>query len=241
MSDDGISRVPVGQPTPRLDELDRRLERHRRAVHRPPSGDRLVARDVVLSTWRAATRPVVLDLGCGTGESTSTLATVHADAVVIGIDKSNVRLSRGPLITRASAMPTVEPPRDPAAGGARALVCRSDIEDVLAGAAIEGLRASVTYLLFPNPWPKPGHQRRRFYARPVVRDLFRVAAAVELRTNWRVYAQEAAHVFAVFDADVVLEVIDVRREAALSPFETKYRRSGHVLWRVRAMSKSRPR
>ena len=39
--------------------------------------------------------PIILDSGCGTGGATRLLARQNTDALVIGVDKSSRRLSRG--------------------------------------------------------------------------------------------------------------------------------------------------
>ncbi|GAB0491238.1 hypothetical protein MMPV_002490 [Pyropia vietnamensis] len=71
------------------------------AAARPVAAHTAAAFETAAS-WLAAParagRPLVLDSGCGTGTSTRALAAGrHADAVVIGVDRSHVRLSRNAL------------------------------------------------------------------------------------------------------------------------------------------------
>jgi tRNA (guanine-N7-)-methyltransferase len=166
-------------------------------------------------------RPRVLDSGCGTGASTLQLARAHADAVVIGVDKSARRLQTGQRgIAQASAPDN-------------AVLLRCDLVDFWLLAAAAGWRFAAQYLLYPNPWPKPEHVQRRWGAHPVLPSLLACGGQVELRTNWKTYAEEWALALGV--ARIVATVAacdDVY--APLTPFEAKYRASGHALWRVQA-------
>uniref|UniRef100_UPI002147D8C4 class I SAM-dependent methyltransferase n=1 Tax=Tahibacter caeni TaxID=1453545 RepID=UPI002147D8C4 len=78
-------------PHARLAEL---VQRHLRHPFRRPAGvaSRL-AFDTLAGALAGDPRPRVLDAGCGTGASTVQLARRHADAVVIGVDKSALRLA----------------------------------------------------------------------------------------------------------------------------------------------------
>ena len=213
----GTSRVPQGQTLPRLDVVARRLRRQLAAPSRrpiPPS--RQPACVDIEAWWRAQTRPVVLDLGCGTGASVATLAALHPDDAVLGIDKSWRRLAKGTeLPSHARAM-------------------RGDIDDLLQVARAKSLRAEVAYVLCPNPWPKPGHLPRRLHGRPAFIDLAAVARSIELRTNWSVYAEEFAHALALLGFAVSCGSMGPGDASPLSSFEVKYRSSGHEIWRVRA-------
>lgn len=167
-------------------------------------------------------RPRVLDAGCGTGASTLRLARLYPDAIVIGVDKSAHRLQTGQ--------------RDAAAAGApgNALLLRCDLVDFWLLAAAARWRFAAQYLLYPNPWPKPEHVQRRWGAHPVLPSLLACGGRLELRTNWKIYAEEWSLALALAGREAPLEVYDDAAQPALSPFEAKYRASGHVLWRVTA-------
>jgi len=94
-----------------------------------------------------------------------------------------------------------------------------------------GWRLHRHFLLYPNPWPKPGHLRRRWHAHPVFPDLLQLGGRLELRSNWAVYAEE----FAVAVNHALGTRVQPMRLAGsddLSPFERKYRASGHALYSV---------
>ncbi|AKJ30564.1 tRNA(guanine46-N7-)-methyltransferase [Caldimonas brevitalea] len=165
--------------------------------------------------------PLVLDSACGTGESSAALAARHPEALVIGVDQSAQRLARGQRKLDATAAPR------------NLLLLRADATDLWALMAAHGLRLARHYLLYPNPWPKAEHLQRRWHGHPRLPDLLALGGALELRSNWALYAEEFA--WALRRAGWQAEVEPVPPEGpALTPFELKYRASGHVLWRVRA-------
>ncbi len=167
-------------------------------------------------------RPRVLDAGCGTGASTRQLARRHAGALVIGIDKSAHRLDSG----RRSA------PEVPS----NALLVRCDLVDFWLLAAQRQWRFAAQYLLYPNPWPKPEHVQRRWPGHPVLPSLLACGGQMELRTNWKTYAEEWGVALALAGIASRLVRCDDPDTPALTPFEAKYRASGHDLWRVLADS-----
>ena len=167
-----------------------------------------------------AQSPFILDAGCGTGASTLALAREFPDSLVLGVDKSAARLAAGQrLIDRASA---------PA--NARLLHC--ELVDFWQLGVAAGLRCERQYLLYPNPWPKPEHLMRRWHAHPVFPDILALGGAIELRTNWRVYAEEFAMALDIAGVANVCEAF--MTDAPLTPFERKYQASGHELWRCRS-------
>lgn len=162
--------------------------------------------------------PLILDSGCGTGESTRHLAEAFPDCLVIGVDKSVDRLSRGGNF----GFPCRE---------GNAMWVRAELDTFWRLAVQAGWHLRRHYLLYPNPWPKPGHLQRRWHAHPVFGDLLQLGGRVEMRTNWLVYAKEFA--FAanyVTGSDVSPGA--VHESDPISPFERKYRASGHDLYRV---------
>lgn len=211
---------PQSGPHTRLAELVRRHLQHpfRRLVGVPSQR----AFDTLAAELAGDPRPRVLDAGCGTGASTGQLARRHADAVVIGVDKSALRLATGQRALDAAGAP------------ANARLLRCDLVDFWRLAAAAGWRFAAQYLLYPNPWPKPEHVQRRWPAHPVLPALLACGGALELRTNWKVYAEEWSVALSLAGRSWHIDCLDEQAGDALSPFEAKYRASAHVLWRVRA-------
>lgn len=208
-----------GEVHPRLAEMVRR--HFARPYRRPVS--RIAREQFAALAARVAAdpRPRVLDAGCGTGASTLRLAQQHGEALVIGVDKSAQRLAQGQrALQRAGAPENV-------------CLLRCDLVDFWLLAAAARWRFAVQYLLYPNPWPKFEHVLRRWPAHPVLPALLACGGRLELRTNWKTYADE--WIVALTLANLPWRRICLSGPdsvPALSPFEAKYRASGHPLYHV---------
>ena len=162
--------------------------------------------------------PLVLDSGCGTGVSTRRLAAVHPEALVVGLDQSAHRIGKGIV---ADPLP------------ANALLLRAQAQDIWRLLVQEGVRLRAHYLLYPNPWPKPGHLQRRWHGHEAFCDLLALGGVLELRTNWPTYAEEFALALRIagVQADDPAPFVP---DDPLTPFEAKYHATGHALVRLRA-------
>lgn len=158
---------------------------------------------------------VLLDAGCGTGESTLRLARRHPESLVIGVDKSMIRLKK-----KAHAQPAEK----------NALLVRADLVDWWQLSLAHGVKYRKTYLLYPNPWPKAIHLKRRWHAHPIFPTIVGSTVEVELRTNWQVYADEFCAALGAI-GHTPRRIFSNTLEP-VSPFERKYRASGHKLHRV---------
>ncbi len=166
-----------------------------------------------------AGRPIVLDAGCGTGESTRVLGRQYPEAVVVGVDRSAARLAR----TGADQTPT---------GEGNVLWCRAELESFWRLALAAGWPLHRHFLLYPNPWPKAAHLGRRWHGHPVFPSLLALGGLLDLRSNWRTYVEEfAAATAQLTGIEPVVKRLD-SPAAPLSPFERKYAASGHALWHV---------
>lgn len=220
----GHKASPVSRPVhsaqrgvhPRLAAL---LERHLaeawQAPLHPPSA---AAFEELAAFLGGHTTGLILDSGCGTGASTGRLARRFPDHRVIGIDKSADRLRRG---GHADLPQRVD----------NAVWLRAELATFWRLALQAGWRLDRHYLLYPNPWPKPAQLQRRWHAHPVFPTLLALGGLLEMRCNWAVYAEEFAFaVNRVLGTRVRPAVLDAADE--LSPFERKYRASGHRLYSV---------
>lgn len=199
--------------------LERLLERCRNSTwDRPLHAASCRAFERLRPVVEAERRPLVLDAGCGTGASTRALAVYFPDHLVIGVDKSRDRLGR----IGASEFPWREE---------NAVWLRADLTTFWRLARQAGWALERHYLLYPNPWPKPGHLQRRWHAHPVFPELLGLGGRLELRTNWRIYAEEFAFVLNRFHGRSV-KVTRLSVHRPLTPFERKYRDSGHPLYSV---------
>ncbi len=193
---------------------------------RPISAIGLNQFEQLLETVGRSPRPLILDSGCGTGESTFELARQWPNHWVVGVDKSAARLSAGQR-------------RRNGQGYENAILLRCCLVDFFQLSKKFNLNCARHYLLYPNPWPKPGHLKRRWHAHPAFPDLLSLKGTLELRCNWRIYADEFA--YALECAGARGDVESFTPQTALTPFERKYAASGHLLWRcVAQLTDSNP-
>lgn len=159
---------------------------------------------------------LIFDSFCGTGVSTRQLAQRYPDCLVAGIDKSADRLARH-----------IGPASD------NYLLLRADCYSIWRLAAAARWQLHRHYLLYPNPWPKPGHLQRRVQGNAALRALLQLGGAVELRSNWQVYVEEFG--LALHLAGCRGRVQQISPTTPLTAFEAKYQRSNHSLWQYRAL------
>ena len=210
-----VESIQTG-PHPRLREIVLRhlSERYRRI----PSASGRAAFESIAD--RLSSKPFVLDAGCGTGESTIRLAAQFADRFVLGVDKSEARLTTGKRAMQ----------RDKSPHNIALLQC--ELVDFWQLALQAGLRCERQFVLYPNPWPKPAQVSRRWQGHPILPAIIALGGILELRTNWKVYAEEFAE--AMHIAGIDTNVAAIEKVDDLTPFERKYNASGHELWRCTA-------
>ena len=137
----------------------------------------------------------------------------HPQAHVLGVDQSAERLARAPELPD------------------NARLLRAELADFWRLLLAAGWSVEQHYLFYPNPWPKAAHLRRRWHAHPVFPALLAIGGRLEMRTNFPIYAEEFARALRCSGhADASL--LQLRVEEPVSPFERKYRDSGHPLFQV---------
>lgn len=212
------SRPVTSSQTGMHERLAAVVLRHAAAPFRKPIADyNRAAFDSGMAVWRAAGEPpLILDAGCGVGLSTWHLATQFPGHFVIGVDQSADRIGRN--IRWDGAPPD------------NALHLRADLVDFWRLLQDMGVRLARHYLLYPNPWPKPGQLQRRWHGHPVFPHAVALGGVLECRSNWKTYVDECAAALALLTGETVRSEAWVP-EMAMTPFEQKYRDSGHALWR----------
>jgi tRNA (guanine-N7-)-methyltransferase len=162
--------------------------------------------------------PIILDSGCGTGESSTRLSELNPDSLIIGIDKSEKRLDK--FINKENIYHKEN-----------LIIARADVVDIWRLAKQANWNIKKHYLLYPNPWPKKDQLKRRWHGHPVFPEIIKLCDDIELRTNWKIYAEEfAAGLKLIANKNIVIDTIDT--DHFISPFEKKYYESGHELFRV---------
>lgn len=206
-------RTAQSAPHPRLREV---VLRHIGApyLRRPGASGREAFASIAEQLASAA---FILDAGCGTGASTFALAREYPQRLVVGVDKSAARLGIGQRLASSGTTPS------------NAILLRCELVDFWQLAAAAGLRCERQFLLYPNPWPKPDQFKRRWHGHPVLPAILALGGVIELRTNWRIYAEEFAGALKLAGWSACCEAFAVG--VPLTPFERKYVQSEHTLWR----------
>ena len=181
---------------------------------------------------------VILDSGCGTGESTIHIARRFPNIPVIGIDKSFARLNKAgnPLQTAGEDVPR------------NAFWIRAELLDFwrLALDLVKACKWTIPYhaVYYPNPWPKQSEATRRFHMHPIFPTLLSLGQTIELRTNWEIYAREFAEAAKIVydergnrsvEGDNSIPKIICESFEPTAPetaFERKYKDAGQKLWKV---------
>lgn len=215
------SRQPTSAQTGIHEQLAGLLERHRRTDFWKPFADyNRAAFDASMERRArlAPQAPLILDACCGVGASSIALARAFPNHYVIGVDQSASRLARQIEGKREGWPDNLD-------------LVRADLVDYWRLLRAEGIRLDRHYLLYPNPWPKIGHLSRRWHGHPVFPEMLALGGVLECRSNWRIYVEEFCFAIAALTGkQLVCEAY--LAESPLTPFERKYRDSGHALWRT---------
>ena len=198
-----------------------RAQKHADTIYLRPYATSQVAAFKETSAWLSEKRrEIVLDSGCGTGDSTFFLAKKYPDMSIIGIDRSQTRIRQATeKLLRTSLHDNI-------------FFVRARLEDFWRLARDAGLEIESHFLFYPNPCPKSEHHSRRWHGHAVFPDLLTLSNSLEIRSNWRLYLEEfaiAARTLIARNGEV--ETLEVSR--GISAFEKKYFESGSHCYRLR--------
>jgi tRNA (guanine-N7-)-methyltransferase len=167
--------------------------------------------------------PTILEIGCGMGETTATIAAAHPENNFIGIEVHAPGV--GSLLKEIATREL-----------GNLCVIRHDavevLRDMIPPASLAGI-----HIYFPDPWPKKRHHKRRLIQPPFVHELaLRLAPGGYLHcaTDWEEYALQMLE---VLSAEPLLKnsADGFAPRPAWRPqtkFETRGLRLGHGVWDV---------
>ena len=164
----------------------------------------------------SSSRPLVLEIGSGMGETTAAIAKAHPEADFIAIEVHGPGV--GSLLNRIAAEDLKN-----------LRLVRHDALEVLEHMIADASLAAI-HLFFPDPWPKKRHHKRRLvqpeFAALAARKLA-PGAIVHAATDWPDYAEQIA---AVLSESGWFETAEAGfAERPLTKFEARGRRLGHPI------------
>lgn len=113
----------------------------------------------------------ILDSGCGVGASSIKLSELYPNHLIVGVDRSEVRLSK----TQSHD---------------RVLFLRAELGDLWRLLLEHKIYPTHHFILYPNPYPKKMHLRKRFHGSISLKDILQLCPNLELRSNWSLYLEE---------------------------------------------------
>jgi tRNA (guanine-N7-)-methyltransferase len=127
----------------------------------------------------SAARPLVLEIGCGMGEATIEQAAADPGRDYLGVDVHTPGLGNLLALARTRGLVNVRA----AQGDAIEL-----LRDLVKPASIDTIQ-----VLFPDPWPKARHHKRRIIQPHIValmRERLRPGGTLHCATDWAEYAEQ---------------------------------------------------
>jgi tRNA (guanine-N7-)-methyltransferase len=118
--------------------------------------------DALFADSAAAGGPIRLEIGCGHGEFIAAMAAHHPHERFLGIEHDNIRVTKCAHKCLKSGATNVRLFSDEAHRCVRFRIAPASLSRI--------------YILFPDPWPKAGHRRRRLLTRAFLLDLAHAAA-----------------------------------------------------------------
>ena len=149
----------------------------RYGIDRPPGAD------LDLAALFGNDQPVWLEIGFGNGETLATLAARHPERNFLGVEVHGPGV--GHLLLACERL-----------GLTNLRLLRQDAVDLLDSGLPPASLAGV-YLLFPDPWPKQRHHKRRILNPAFLVKLARVlrpGGTFHAATDWEPYAQQMLEV-----------------------------------------------
>jgi tRNA (guanine-N7-)-methyltransferase len=210
----GNSRKIHSSQTMPHDKLSTVVNRHRLNDYLKPLSEHTVqAFTDFQKAVETVRRSLILDSGCGAGESTIFLGSQYPESWIVGIDKSQVRMSKALNKERPENV----------------LFQRADQFDFWRLARLHHVQFEHHTIFYPNPWPKKEHLQRRIHGHPAFGDLLWISKTIRIRSNWRLFLEEFAVAYELATRRRgTLQQVHVKDPITL--FEEKFSASGHDIY-----------
>jgi tRNA (guanine-N7-)-methyltransferase len=166
--------------------------------------------------------PITVEIGFGNGDNLSTLATRHPERDYLGIEVHRPGVGRLLLALEEHGQTNVR------------VICHDAVE--VLDRQIAPLTLDEILILFPDPWPKKRHHKRRLIQPPfveLVADRLRPGGMLRFATDWLPYADAALEVLNASPLhNLAPDGKFVPRPTERQPtrFEKRGERLGHDVW-----------
>lgn len=164
-------------------------------------------------------QPLVLEIGIGMGEHLMHQAKQRPNENFIGIDVHEPGIGNCCRELHEQQMRNVR------------LMCHDAVEVLQKLIAPESLDA--VYILFPDPWRKKKHHKRRLIQESFIQLLaekLKVKGVIQIMTDWAEYAE---HIQAVFKASTLYkdasDSFSLKEDRIITKFERKGRAAGREI------------
>ena len=168
--------------------------------------------------------PRTLEIGFGNGEHLAALATAHPERDYLGIEVHRPGVGHLLMLTAANNLTNVRTSTHDAVEVLREQIAPQSLDEVL--------------VLFPDPWHKKRHHKRRLIQPPFVELIasrLRPGGVLRLATDWEEYAQQMLEVLGAANALFTNlspggDWMPRPEERAPTRFEKRGARLGHGVW-----------
>ena len=171
--------------------------------------------DLLATFGRVA--PLQVDLGCGDGSFLCELAQLYPERNFLGVDKLAGRVAK--TCRKASALENVRVLNVESSYAARYLLPEASVE--------------AFYLLFPDPWPKRRHQRRRIVTADFLDSIHRALAndgAFRIATDQSDYFEKIRTLAEKHSGFAMVDIEDVNLPS--TKFERRFTALGAPIYRL---------
>lgn len=169
--------------------------------------------------------PLVLEIGCGMGETTAAIAQAHPEVDFIGCEVFSAGV--GALAIRLDEMQLTN-----------VRIIQHDAVEVVKNMLAEEMLDGI-HIYFPDPWRKARHHKRRLVAQPFIHELvkhLRVGGYIHCATDWENYSEQ---MFEVLSQEPLLKnmhdgfspvMANPITERPMTKFHARGERLGHGVW-----------
>lgn len=188
----------------------------------PKFGVEFEAQPLDLEALFGRRAPRVMEIGFGNGDHLAALAQAHPDCDYLGVEVHRPGVGRLLLAIKEQELANLR------------IVCHDAV------ALLEHIpqrSLDEVHILFPDPWPKKRHHKRRLIQPPFVAllaDRLKSGGLLRLATDWQPYAEQMLE---VLDADPRFANVCVDGRFMPQPaqrtrtrFEERGERLGHAVW-----------